>query len=167
MLRLALGLAAVAVVLALAAPDLVQRLVAATKVDRQAAPAAASGGPARVFLSADRRGHFETDLSVNGRSLRALVDTGASLVALTWEDGRALGLIRPGERMDVRMQTANGVAGGKRVMLNSVRLSGITLANVEGVVAEEGALPVNLLGMTFLKRLRSFEMSGGRLLLEQ
>jgi aspartyl protease family protein len=167
MLKMALGAAALAVVIALAAPDLVQRLVAAMEVANAPPQPAAGGGPVRVALAADRRGHFQVDLSVNGRAIEALIDTGASVLALTYDDGRALGLIRPGDKMDVKMQTANGVVNGKRVVLDAVRLGSISVSDVEGVVAPEGALPVNLLGMSFLKQLRSFEMSGNRLVLEQ
>ena len=127
MLKLALGAAALAVVIALSAPDLVQRLVTTLEVARTPAPPPSTGGPVRVALAADRRGHFQVDLSVNGRTIEALVDTGASVVALTYEDGRSLGLIRPGDKMDVKMQTANGVASGKRVVLANVRLGSISV----------------------------------------
>jgi aspartyl protease family protein len=99
--------------------------------------------------------------------MKALVDTGATVIALTYEDGRSLGLVRPGDRYEIRMQTANGTTGAKRVTLNSVRVGGISLSNVEATVAQEGALNVNLLGMSFLRKLRTFEIQNGRLVLEQ
>jgi aspartyl protease family protein len=166
MFRLVFAFVAFALVLALTVPDLTKIVVAKLQT-RQEEQKPAPGGKARVMLAAVGRGHFETDLVVNGRPLKAMVDTGASVVALTYEDGRALGLVRPGDSYDMKMQTANGVAGAKRVSLNNVRLGGISLSNVEGIVAQEGALGVNLLGMTFLKKLRTFEMQSGRLILEQ
>jgi aspartyl protease family protein len=166
MFRLVFAFVAFAVILALTVPDLTKRVVEKLQA-RQEEQKPAPGSSARVMLSADGRGHFETDLVVNGRPLKAMVDTGASVVALTYEDGRALGLVRPGDRFDMKLQTANGTAGAKRVFLSNVRLGGISLSNVEGIIAQEGALGVNLLGMTFLKELRTFEMQGGRLILEQ
>jgi aspartyl protease family protein len=166
MFRLVFAFVAFAVVLALTVPDLT-KIVVAKLQSRQEEQKPAPGGTARVMLSADGRGHFETDLLVNGRQMKAMVDTGASVVALTYEDGRALGLVRPGDRYEMKMQTANGTAGAKRVSLNTVRLGGISLSNVEGIVAQEGALGVNLLGMSFLQKLRTFEMQSGRLILEQ
>jgi aspartyl protease family protein len=168
-LKLVLGFAAIAVVLALAVPDLTARLVAMTEAPPAAkAPSSPEkAGAARVTLSADQRGHFETNVTVNGRPMKAMVDTGATVIALTYEDGRSLGLVRPGDRYEIKMQTANGMSGAKRVVLNSVRIGGISLSNVEAIVGQEGALGVNLLGMSFLKKLRTFEMQGGRLILEQ
>lgn len=168
MFRWVIGIVVAAVVLALAAPDLAGRLLAMVEPPPATEPQPAGAqGAARVTLKADRRGHFETSLTVNGRPVKAMVDTGATLVALTYEDGRSLGLVRPGDRYDIKLQTANGTAGAKRVTLNNVRMGGISLSNVDGIVAQEGALGVNLLGMSFLKKLRTFEMQNGRLVLEQ
>jgi aspartyl protease family protein len=168
MFKWVIGIVVAAVLVALAAPDLTARLEAFLKPEPAVeAQPAVSSGTARVMLSADRRGHFETSLTVNGRPMKAMVDTGATVIALTYEDGRSLGLVRPGDRYEIKMQTANGTTGAKRVTLNSVRLGGISLSNVEAIVAQEGALAVNLLGMSFLRKLRTFEIQSGRLILEQ
>jgi aspartyl protease family protein len=166
MLKIALSFVVLAVLLMLAAPDIVARLSAVTQPRQQELPAE-PGAPARVMVAADSRGHYQTEFNVNGRPLKAMVDTGASAVALTYEDGRALGLIRPGDRFDVPIQTGNGTIEAKRVFLNTVRVGGITAHNVEAIVMPEGALGVNLLGMTFLKKLKGFEIKNGRLILEQ
>jgi aspartyl protease family protein len=168
MLRWVIGIVVAATIFALAAPDLTKRLLALTQPPpAETQQAGGPQAPARVTLNADRRGHFETSMTVNGKAVKAMVDTGATLIALTYEDGRALGLVRPGDRYELKLQTANGTAGAKRVTLNNVRIGGISLSNVDGIVAQEGALGVNLLGMSFLKKLRSFEMQNGRLVLEQ
>jgi aspartyl protease family protein len=168
MFKWVIGIVVAAVLFALAAPDLTARLEALLKTEpADKPPAATASGPARVMLSSDRRGHFATSVTVNGRPMKALVDTGATVIALTYEEGRSLGLVRPGDRYEIKMQTANGTAGAKRVTLNSVRLGGISLSNVEAIVAQEGALAVNLLGMSFLRKLRTFEIQNGRLILEQ
>ena len=167
MLKLALSFLALAVVLALATPDIAARLSAITQPKQEGLPPGSEEAVARVMVAADSRGHFATDLTINGRPMTALVDTGASAMTLTYDAGRELGLVRPADRYDVRIQTGNGTTHAKRVVLNNVRVGGISLANVEALIAQEGALGVNLLGMTFLSKLRTFEIRNGRLVLEQ
>jgi aspartyl protease family protein len=104
-----------------------------------------------VTLSADTRGHFVTDAAINGGQVRVLVDTGASTIALPARDAQRLGIdYRKGQRLSV--STAAGATEAYRVMLDTVRVGGIELHNVEGVVIEKG-LEIGLLGMTFLNRL--------------
>ena len=90
----------------------------------QAYSAAARGGRQNVTLSADARGHFVTTGSINGGSVRFLVDTGATFVALPAAEAKRLGIdYLQGERG--RMQTANGVAVAYRVKLDTVRIGDI------------------------------------------
>lgn len=120
-----------------------------------------------VRLRADRAGHYVSEVEFNGRRFRAIVDTGATLVALRFEDARALGLITPSDRFDILVSTANGAARAKRVQLRSVRLGSIRVENVEAMVLAEGALGQNLLGMSFLRRLARFEFKKGVLEMER
>lgn len=120
-----------------------------------------------VRIRSDRSGHYTTDVDFNGRRFRAIVDTGATLIALRYEDARTLGLITPTDRFDSKVNTANGIARAKRVQLRSVRLGSIQLENVEAMVLNEGALGQNLLGMSFLRRLARFEFKKGVLELER
>lgn len=124
-----------------------------------------AGGFVRV--RSDRSGHYVTDVDFNGRRMRAIVDTGATLIALRYEDARALGLVTPSDRFDMRVSTANGTARAKRVQLRSVRLGSIQIENVDAMVLDEGALGQNLLGMSFLRRLARFEFKKGVLELER
>jgi aspartyl protease family protein len=118
----------------------------------QAYSAATRAGRQNVTLSADARGHFVATGSINGGSVRFLVDTGATLVALSASDARRLGInYLRGERGQV--QTANGVAIGYRVKLDSVRIGDIEVNNVDAVVSENDAMGVTLLGMSFLNRM--------------
>lgn len=118
----------------------------------QAYSAAARSGSQSVTLGADTRGHFITMGSINGGSVRFLVDTGATLVALPAAEARRLGInFLQGERG--RMQTANGVAAGYRVKLDTVRIGDVEIHNVDAVVSENDALGVTLLGMSFLNRM--------------
>jgi aspartyl protease family protein len=112
---------------------------------------AGDGGRQRVTLTADTRGHFGGDGSINGNRVRFLVDTGASQVALPASDARRLGIdYRKGE--PGLAKTASGTVQVYRVTLDSVKLGGIELAAVDGIVIEEG-LDIVLLGMSFLNRL--------------
>lgn len=120
-----------------------------------------------VRLRSDRSGHYVSEVDFNGRRFRAIVDTGATLIAIRYEDARALGLITPTDRFDIRVNTANGEARAKRVQLRSVRIGSIQIENVEAMVLDEGMLGQNLLGMSFLKRLSRFEVKRGVLELER
>jgi aspartyl protease family protein len=121
-----------------------------------------SGG---VELRAGRHGHFETRAEINGRSVEVMVDTGASLIALTFEDAERAGIYVKDSDFTQRSQTANGVARAAPVMLDRVSIGDITVRNVRASVAERGRLHVTLLGMTFLSRLSRTEMRGGTLVL--
>lgn len=113
----------------------------------------ASGGGDRggsVTLKADGRGHFMADGQVNGGTVRFLVDTGATLIALPAADAKRLGLnYAAGERAIA--QTAGGPTPAYRVKLDTVRLGDITVHGVDAMVFESG-LPFALLGMSFLNR---------------
>ena len=104
-----------------------------------------------VTLAADGSGHFFAEGSVNGNRMRFVVDTGATLIALPGADAQRLGLdYRKGPRGIT--QTANGPVAVYQVRLDRVRIGGIELHAVDGVVIEQG-LPVALLGMSFLNRV--------------
>ena len=108
------------------------------------------GGPQSVTLSAGSGGHFMADAQVNGGAMRFVVDTGATSIAIPASDANRLRIdYLKGRR--VSTQTANGVAAAFLVTLDSVRLGGIELYNVEAIVIEQG-LAVGLLGNSFLSR---------------
>lgn len=120
-----------------------------------------------VEIRADRSGHFHSSIEVNGRSVAAMVDTGATMVALTYEDAERSGLFLHERDFTGRTQTANGIARFAPVVLERVSIGGVQVRNVQGAVMERGALSVNLLGMSFLSRVQKFEVSSGRLVLLQ
>ncbi len=109
----------------------------------------------------DERGHVALTAMVNGAPVRFLVDTGASRVTLTAEDARAAGIGLGGLVFNQRSQTANGLAREAPVTLREVRIETLSIDNVSAAVNEN--LTVSLLGMSFLKRLKSFEMRDGAL----
>jgi aspartyl protease family protein len=127
---------------------------------------AKSPGFAReVRLKADPRGHFVFEAAVNDRPATFMADTGATLVVLTYEDAARLGLSPHSLDFTGLAETANGTARVAPLTLDRVRVDDITVRDVPAVVAERGALGTNLLGMSFLGRLKSFQMQGSELIL--
>lgn len=105
----------------------------------------------RVVLTADGRGHFSATGMVNGLPVRFMVDTGASLVSLPRSVARKAGVSLT-EATPVVINTANGQARAQRVVINSLKLGGISVNLVEALVVEDTALSQPLLGMSFLNR---------------
>lgn len=105
-----------------------------------------------VTLIADARGHFIANGNLNGASTKLMVDTGASLVVFSSNDARRMGIsYLHGERSYAN--TASGVAPFYRITLNTVKVGGITLNQVEAGVMEGGFPQLPLLGLSFLNRL--------------
>jgi aspartyl protease family protein len=125
-----------------------------------------SEGSGDVTLRATDSGHFETSAEINGRSVDVLVDTGATLVALTYEDAERAGLYLNSSDFNNSVSTANGTAKVAAVDIGSITVGNITVRNVKGAVAERGKLHRTLLGMTFLSRL-NVEMKKNVLVLRQ
>lgn len=133
----------------------------------QVPPVDSSQSPGQVALEAGDHGHFTATALVNGRAVPVLIDTGASLVALSHEDAERVGVyVRPGD-FTRRVRTANGIAKVAPVLLDSVSIGDISLRSVEAVVSEPGRLGTTLLGMTFIGRLSRAEMRGGVLILQK
>lgn len=106
---------------------------------------------ASVSLTADARGHFAAAGSLNGYPVTFLVDTGATSIAINADEARRMGLNYK-TSAPAGVSTAAGVVPVWRVTFNTVKLGGITLNQVEGLVVESG-LNVPLLGMSFLNRM--------------
>jgi len=103
---------------------------------------------------------------VDGRRLELVVDTGASAVALRASDAARLG-IHPSERdYSIKVATANGITRAALVQLRMVEVGNIVVRDVPALVHGDDALGVNLLGMTFLSKLR-WTHERGKLILEQ
>ena len=126
-----------------------------------------SGSGRTVALHADKYGQFEANAVINGISLPVVVDTGATMVALSSDTARRLGIMPAQSAFRVSVSTANGTLTAAPVMLNEVRVGGIRVENVQAVIIPGGVLSVSLLGMTFLSRLQQFEIAGGQLTLHQ
>jgi aspartyl protease family protein len=125
----------------------------------------ADGGVAEI--QADPRGQYSTDVAINGAHIRMLVDTGATFVAISAQTASRIGLRLNESDYTLRMTTANGVARAAPVILPSVSVGDVYLPSVQGVAMEPRAGEMNLLGMSFLKRLSAVEQKSGRLILKQ
>lgn len=120
------------------------------RVGQNVASQPSGAGQPVAILTADSRGHFMATGSINGKTVRFLVDTGASSIALGANDARRLG-IDPGKGQVGYSQTANGVVQISRVKLDEVRVGDIVLNNVDAGVSQQD-MPMVLLGMSFLNR---------------
>jgi aspartyl protease family protein len=134
---------------------------------RNAAPAQTSANYRTVSVRSDASGHFRVEGSVDGRRLDFMVDTGATSVALRERDAARLGIFPRPSDYTGRSSTANGVIRVAPVRLSSLEVNGIRIYDVNAVVIPDESLGVNLLGMSFLGRVRRFEMANGRLVMEQ
>lgn len=117
-------------------------------------------------LKADSSGHYFAKADINGTTIPVLVDTGASGVALSYEDAEKVGLRPHGLDYDTPISTANGMVKAARVKLRRVEVDNVRVRDVEGLVLPEGALRGSLLGMSFLSRLSSFRIENGVLYLK-
>jgi aspartyl protease family protein len=158
------GLAFVAVFVPKVGPRLLAGIFAAP------APSAASLGERsadgrQIALRADPHGHFIVEAIVNGRQIEMMVDTGATIVALTADTAHRLGIDPAESDYKAPLSTANGIVAAAPLSLAEIRVGGIAIHDVEAAIVPGQALPVNLLGMSFLKRLSKFELAGGQLLL--
>lgn len=111
-----------------------------------------TSGSASVTLYADSQGHFVSDCQINGASLKFLLDTGATTVALNSADAKFANIdYKRGE--PVQVGTANGVVTAYRITIANLKIGGISLSQVEGNVLEGGSPSIVLLGMSALNRL--------------
>jgi aspartyl protease family protein len=120
-----------------------------------------------VTLRATHNGHFETTAEINGRDVDVMVDTGATIVALTYEDAERAGIYLKPSDYTHQVSTANGIAKVAPITIGTISIGSITVRNVRGAVAEQGKLGRTLLGMTFLGRLSRVEMLRNDLVLHE
>lgn len=132
------------------------------------APARETGIAGRqLVIHSDNRGHYITNFRLNGRNVEALVDTGATTVAINYETARRIGLMLTEADFKYTVNTANGTTKAASVMIDSIEVGRIQVRNVRAGVLRDNALSGTLIGMSFLNKLKSFQVSNGRLTLEQ
>lgn len=133
-------------------------------------PVAAAPRPSQttigtITLKADQLGHYGAKIKVDGKQIDGMIDTGASLVAMDESTARRLGYVVKDSDYKYRSQTANGVKAIAVITLDRVELGNITVRNVQASVSKDGGLGTVLIGMSFLKKLKSFKSENGRLIL--
>lgn len=131
----------------------------------ETSPQAASIAPGSTVLNADGRGHFTGAFRINGKSVPGLVDTGASLVAINETTARKLGFGVNSLDFRYPVNTANGKTDAALVVLDRVEIGNVRVRDVEAFVLRDEALSGTLVGMSFLKKLKSYQVKGSSLTL--
>jgi aspartyl protease family protein len=127
---------------------------------KQAAP------PARaVQIARGQSGEFALRAKINGVNAPMVIDTGATSVVLTYETARAAGLPLELLEYDVDVETAGGRTKAARLTLDRLAIGKLVERSVPALVVPHGQMKTNLLGMSFLDRLESWEVRADRLML--
>ena len=146
------------------APKSAAAAVADGSSETRLAASRSRGADGDAVLGRSSDGHFYADVTVDSAELRMLVDTGASVVALTGSDAEAIGLEWSDDELFPIGRGASGDVIGKPVRLERVRLGDLEAENVEAMIVPEG-LDVSLLGQSFLGRVGKVEIEDGRMVL--
>ena len=115
----------------------------------------------------DARGHFQTDGRIEGQRINFMVDTGASVVALNEKSAARFGLRPSRNDYNATVATANGTVKAARARIAMIELGGLVVRDVDALVLPDAALSENLLGLSFLSKLKRFELANGKMVLEQ
>lgn len=145
------------------------RIVAADKDTGRDRPAAtpASASPGQTVLKAVQGGHFAGSFRMNGKQVDGMIDTGASAVAINESTARRLGFSPASLDYKYSVGTANGTTQAAHVVLNRIEIGSIRVRDVDAFVLKDKALSSTLIGMSFLKKLKSYTADGGTLRLVQ
>jgi aspartyl protease family protein len=156
-------------VMAQMADKLTPAPASATTAPQKVAPVqtVAQAGGRSLSIPRDTRGHFATDGRIEGQRVDFMIDTGASLVALNEKSAARFGLRPSRSDYTATVTTANGTIKAARARLAMVELGGLVVRDVDAMVLPDEALSENLLGLSFLSKLKRFEYANGRLVLEQ
>jgi aspartyl protease family protein len=130
------------------------------------APSSSSNNSRSVTLNKGNGGHFWTEARVDGRRIEFVVDTGASAIALRESDAARLGIHPTARDYTVKVNTANGVSRAAPVDLRMVEIGNVVVRDVRALVHPDNGLGINLLGMTFLGKVR-WTHDRGKLIIEQ
>jgi aspartyl protease family protein len=118
-----------------------------------------------VEVARTNSGDFDISARVNGVRVPMVLDTGASSVVLTQQDAKAAGLPLDMLNYTVGIETANGRTRAAQVTLDRLAVGGLEERSVEALIVQPGQLRTSLLGMSFLNRLQSWQVSGDRLIM--
>ena len=121
----------------------------------------------KVRMPVDERGHFSGEFKLNGRRVNAMIDTGATVVAINLSTARRIGLSLLPNDFKHSVNTANGTTRAAAVTIDSLQIGRIFVRDVQAVVLDDRALSGTLIGVSFLNRLARYEVENGALLLVQ
>jgi aspartyl protease family protein len=120
-----------------------------------------------LSIPPDARGHFQTEGRIDGQRIGFMVDTGASMIALNETSAARFGLRPSRGDYNATVTTANGTIKAARTRLAMVDIGGLVVRDVDAMVLPDEALSENLLGLSFLSKLKRFEYANGKMVLEQ
>jgi aspartyl protease family protein len=140
---------------------------ASTSTRKAAAVETPAASGRSLSISRDSRGHFQTEGRIDGQRIGFMVDTGASVIALNETSAARFGLRPSRGEYNASVTTANGTIKAARTRLAMVELGGLIVRDVEAMVLPDEALSENLLGLSFLSKLKRFEYANGKMVLEQ
>ena len=165
--------AAALVVLGTFMAQMADKMTAATPASAHAAIRAAPGetvgqvGGRSLSIPRDSRGQFLAEGRIEGQRIGFMVDTGASVVALNETSAARFGLRPSRGDYNAAVTTANGTVKAARTRIAMLELGGLIVRDVDAMVLPDEALSENLLGLSFLSKLRRFEYANGQMVLEQ
>jgi aspartyl protease family protein len=162
--------AAVMVALGIYMADMADKITAASPAHANTVAQKETVGQAgsrSIVIARDPRGHFQTEGRIDGQRIGFMVDTGASVIALNETSAARFGLRPSRGDYNASVTTANGTIRAARTRLAMVDIGGIVVRDVDAMVLPDEALSENLLGLSFLSRLKRFEYANGQMVLEQ
>jgi aspartyl protease family protein len=141
----------------------------ANTVSQKAAPVEipVPTGLRTLSIPRDAGGHFLTEGRIDGQRIGFMVDTGASVIALNEKSAARFGLRPSRGDYNATVNTANGTVKGARARLAVVDIGGLVVHDVDAMILPDEALSENLLGLSFLSKLKRFEYANGKMVLEQ
>ena len=129
--------------------------------------AAVATAPMETTLNRAWDGHFRTIAKIDNADVGVLIDTGASLILLRYDDALRAGVDPDMLDFNIPLTTASGRSYVASYQFSQVRIGGVVVRNVEGAIAEEGALHTSLLGMSFIEQLTEAVIRKNAMILRQ
>jgi aspartyl protease family protein len=140
---------------------------ASSEVTTVSADVPSQSGTRSLSIPRDARGHFATEGRIDGQRLAFMIDTGASVVALNETSAARFGLRPTPGQYTATVTTANGTVKAARMRLAMVEVGDLIVRDVDAMVLPDQALSENLLGLSFLSKLKRFEYANGQMVLQQ
>jgi aspartyl protease family protein len=140
---------------------------ASAAVNLASAETTGQAGGRSLSIASDPRGHFLTEGRIDGQRIGFMVDTGASMIALNESSAARFGLRPSRGEYNATVTTANGTIKVARTRLAMIDVGGLIVRDVDAMVLPDEALSENLLGLSFLSRLKRYGYANGQMLLEQ